>query len=89
MVICSAEKNKAQSKIGNVEGVAIFKWDGRDEGANHGDVWGRTSQAEHRALQRLAPGIVRKEGTRSLERTEPGAGSGVEGGVTVLLGLWL
>lgn len=87
MVICTAEKNKAQSRIGNVEGVAILKWDGRDEDANHGDVWGRTSQAEHQALQRLVPGIVRKEGARALEKTEPGAGRGGEAGVTVLLGL--
>lgn len=50
-----------------MEGVAILKWDGRDEDANHGDVWGRTFQAEHQALQRLAPGIVRKEGARGLE----------------------
>lgn len=67
MVICTAEKNKAQSRIGNVEGVAILKWDDRDEDANHGNVWGRTSQIEHQALQRLAPGIVRKEGARGLE----------------------
>ena len=30
MVICAAEKNKAERGIGSVEGAEILEWDGRE-----------------------------------------------------------